>query len=422
MTKTVIRREPVISEERKNRERNERVLEIIKGIAESEEDLQNNYTPPEICDTLLEKIDLKGNKSILILYNIELIFSLYKSKYQGQITFFTSSEKKMEFAKKLFGDIKVEYIEESEDPLEKLEEMKKWPEKFDIIVSNPPYGSGTKKLDLKFLDKSVDLASEKIIFVHPASQYVDGKGRNDLYNYTINKIKPFVNEIDFFNGNGVFNIGIFVPCSITYLNKLTESNREFNFKNRINGQEIKIEKDKINDLSNFGYSEIFSEYKLKIERIIKDSKTLKDISNVLGFSGDQSSRMILKNKNSFFVQFTHIRGGISNSVNKLQSDDFYTLFKKNKRVDHGSNPINRIWFEFETEIEALNFLNFCKTNFVRSCIGLVKTNANIAKNELSYIPLVDFTQEWTDERLYAHFNITEEEQAFIKEIIPPYYD
>ena len=35
---------------------------------------------------------------------------------------------------------------------------------------------------------------------------------------------------------------------------------------------------------------------------------------------------------------------------------------------------------------------------------------------------MDFTQEWTDERLYKHFNITEEEQAFIKEIIPPYYD
>ena len=38
------------------------------------------------------------------------------------------------------------------------------------------------------------------------------------------------------------------------------------------------------------------------------------------------------------------------------------------------------------------------------------------------LPWMDFTQEWTDERLYKHFNITEEEQAFIKEVIPPYYD
>jgi len=41
---------------------------------------------------------------------------------------------------------------------------------------------------------------------------------------------------------------------------------------------------------------------------------------------------------------------------------------------------------------------------------------------LAYVPAMDFTQEWTDEKLYAHFGITEEEQAFIKEVIPPYYD
>jgi hypothetical protein len=42
--------------------------------------------------------------------------------------------------------------------------------------------------------------------------------------------------------------------------------------------------------------------------------------------------------------------------------------------------------------------------------------------ELKAVPWMDFTQEWTDEKLYAHFNITEEEQSFIKEVIPPYYD
>jgi hypothetical protein len=132
--------------------------------------------------------------------------------------------------------------------------------------------------------------------------------------------------------------------------------------------------------------------------------------------------MILKNPNSFLVQFTHIRGGVSRERNKLHNIDFYTLFKKDKIVESGINPKNRIWFEFSTEMEANNFVKFCKTNFVRACISLVKTNANIAQNELAYIPLVDFTQEWTDKKLYAYFNITEEEQAFIKEVIPPYYD
>jgi site-specific DNA-methyltransferase (adenine-specific) len=92
------------------------------------------------------------------------------------------------------------------------------------------------------------------------------------------------------------------------------------------------------------------------------------------------------------------------------------------KVVSGRNPKYRVWFEFKTEMEALNFIKYSKTYFSRGCLSLVKTNKNIAQNELSFIPSMDFTQEWTDEKLYAHFNITEEEQAFIKEIIPPYYD
>ena len=55
------------------------------------------------------------------------------------------------------------------------------------------------------------------------------------------------------------------------------------------------------------------------------------------------------------------------------------------------------------------------------CLGIFKKDIALNSN-LKSVPLVDFTQEWTDEKLYVHFNITEEEQAFIKEVIPPYYD
>jgi site-specific DNA-methyltransferase (adenine-specific) len=40
---------------------------------------------------------------------------------------------------------------------------------------------------------------------------------------------------------------------------------------------------------------------------------------------------------------------------------------------------------------------------------------------MSLIPLLDFTQEWTDEKLYKEFNLTEEEIKFIEKNIPKYY-
>jgi hypothetical protein len=398
------------------------IQDYLKEVAESGSDVHENYTPAEICDMMLDKVDLAKAETVLVLYNIELLFALKKRKFSGHVTFFTQSEVKAGLAPKIFSNITVEYIDKEANPLYHMEN--KWPDKFDIVIANPPYGSGTKKLDIKFLDKALDICDGEVVFVHPASQYVDGKGQNNLYNNINKKIRPRLKSIHFFNGNYTFgnDVAFFVPCTITHITSIKNSDENFTFINEINGQKIILDKENSTKLSNFGYRKIFLSFKEKIELLTKEDKNLKSIATVLGFSGDQSSKMILKNPNSFLVQFTHIRGGVSRERNKLHNIDFYTLFKKDKIVESGINPKNRIWFEFSTEMEANNFVKFCKTNFVRACISLVKTNANIAQNELAYIPLVDFTQEWTDKKLYAYFNITEEEQAFIKEVIPPYYD
>ena len=36
-----------------------------------------------------------------------------------------------------------------------------------------------------------------------------------------------------------------------------------------------------------------------------------------------------------------------------------------------------------------------------------------------FVPLQDFTQEWTDAKLYAKYGITKEEQKFIESMIKP---
>lgn len=389
--------------------------EKMKAVAESGEDLQNNYTPEEICNMLLDKIQLDGNKSILVLYNIEIVFQLWKRRFSGKLTFFTSSEEKSEFAKKLFPDVCVEYIALEENPIHYLE-MKKWPDKFDIIVSNPPY---SKKLDLKFLDKAVDLAEEQVVFVHPSSFLVDNKGNNKFYNTLKNKIKNYLDEIEFFNGNGIFNINLFVPCSITSLNK-KKNKDQFVFKFPIYNQNILLHKEKINNISIFGVSNEIISFKEKIKDHL-NNKSLHEFGVVLGVR--QEHKKVLKKENSFLVEFTHIRGHTENqSKDSMVKDDFFTIISKNTFFTRGKNPRYNIWFEFKTEKEAINFISYLKTDFARMCLATVKTNQHMFNGELKFIPAVDFTQEWTDEKLYAHFNITEEEQAFIKAVIPPYYD
>jgi len=68
---------------------------------------------------------------------------------------------------------------------------------------------------------------------------------------------------------------------------------------------------------------------------------------------------------------------------------------------------------FKTKKEAENFLGYLTTNFSRYFLGLRKVTQDIYKNQWEWVPLVDVTQEWTDEKLYKMFKISKEEQAHI---------
>ena len=50
-------------------------------------------------------------------------------------------------------------------------------------------------------------------------------------------------------------------------------------------------------------------------------------------------------------------------------------------------------------------------------LGRVKRS--LTKQSLSFAPIQDFTQEWTDEKLHVKYGITEKEQAFIDSLIRP---
>jgi len=41
---------------------------------------------------------------------------------------------------------------------------------------------------------------------------------------------------------------------------------------------------------------------------------------------------------------------------------------------------------------------------------------------LDAVPYLDFSQEWTDEKLFDHFNLIQEERNFITEYIPDWYE
>jgi len=60
-----------------------------------------------------------------------------------------------------------------------------------------------------------------------------------------------------------------------------------------------------------------------------------------------------------------------------------------------------------------------ETKFFRFLVLLLKNTQNGMKKVYSYVPLQNFDEEWTDEKLYKKYGLNEEEIEFIESMIRP---
>jgi len=324
-----------------------------------------------------------------------------------------------------------------------IEFMKKWPIKFDIIVANPPY---SKYRHIKFLDKCVDLYNDEIVFVHPATQYY-----TEALNKANDKIVGQVKDLTFFNGNGIFKIRLFLECVITHLEN--KQHEDFEVTQMTHGQNYRLKN--LKDIHHLGNDpRIFSirdGVKNKTKETFKGNvniqlgvkgkiqgdpeKYLVEASQIQGHVKQYlvETTRVHGNIKQYLVETSRLQGGrnrfklIDNEYLKsmktsMQRKDFFIIFNlSGGKIRKSRIPRYDIFTWFETRNEAQNFIDYCKTDFARFILALYKSTQNISP-PLNNIPWMDFTESWNDEKLYKHFNITEEEQTFIKEIIPKYYD
>jgi hypothetical protein len=268
-------------------------------------------------------------------------------------------------------------------------------EKFDIILGNPPFN---QMIDMKFIKLSYEI-SDVTCIVHPSTWLLDEKGKQRAFTSAKDLIKDHLESIELFNGNGVFGISLFVPCVITYVNKSKKS-KGIRCIDKIN--KVEITYNNIYQINKFSNVNEYLSIKSKIESKIDDN-----IYNNINSKG------------KYFVNLAQIRGNVDlDSECSMVKEDFYTLVTKDLTV---TDSCRQQSFSFVTKLEAENFLKYVKTNFVRFCLSILKNNANLHRGELRLIPWMDFTQEWTDEKLYQHFNLTEDEIKFIEKHIPKYY-
>ncbi len=332
--------------------------------------------------------------------------------------------------------------------------------KFDVIIGNPPYqlsdGSGgstdaATPIYNKFVKQAMKLQPHYLIMIIPSKWMVGGRGlqvfRNEMMNDKHIKIL-----FDYEDSTECF-AGVHIDSGICYF----LWDREYNGKTQyhyqsINGDVLSSNRYLFNSYSNI----VIRDYRR--ESIIK--KVIQDIS----FSSIVSPRKpfnintdLFNNPNRYKelqlkeLQFYDsvlvwgvkgLKGGakrISGYVNRkaitknIEWIDKYKLFISKAYstdaiippalIEAGFNTICTETFlvigPFNNKQEQLNCLSYTNTNFFRVLLFWGRGTMQVSQEVFRFIPLQDFSEPWTDEKLYKKYNLTAEEIAFIESMIRP---
>lgn len=77
---------------------------------------------------------------------------------------------------------------------------------------------------------------------------------------------------------------------------------------------------------------------------------------------------------------------------------------------------------FDSKTEAESVVSYLSCRLTRLLILLHKPSQHTTRKVYSFVPMQEFDQPWSDERLYKKYKLTEDEIAFVEKIVRPMSD
>lgn len=337
--------------------------------------------------------------------------------------------------------------------------------KFDVICSNPPYqlstGGGTeenksakqaKPLYHKFVEQALKLNPRYITMIIPSRWYNGGMGLTQFRNAMLND-KHIVKLVDYINSKDCFQ-GVQIAGGVCYFLWDRDNEAENCEVVNISGDSSNTSFRPLNE-----YSEMFvrSNASIKIiNKVLEKSNSfMKDIVSPIDTFGIPSKEkghlqkekddLVLITSSGYNSQVKHY---ISKKMIKKNMDlvDKYKV-KISIMVPQGGevgiDPKNgyrsistpqmlkpgevdsfsylNIGF-FDKEIEAKNLIGYMKCKFTRFLMRTTYSSVHISKDNFKFVPLLDFTMPWTDEKLYKMYDLNPEEISLIEKTMRPMAD
>lgn len=317
--------------------------------------------------------------------------------------------------------------------------------KFDVIVGNPPYqlsdggfGKSAAPLYHKFVQQAKKLNPKFLTMIIPSRWFAGGKGLDDFRKemLTDNRIKRIV---DFENAGDCFP-GVDIAGGICYFLWDKDYRGDCDVVNIVNGNESHSIRS-LNEFSTF----------------IRNGNAVPIIRKVLSFKEKTMNIMVSSSKPFGLRTFVRPQksGDIilrwqkgegpykrSDITTGTEIIDDWKVITSYVGYDHAGNPgkdgkrkvFSKIDIlppgtictetylvigSFKAENEAKNLMQYMKTMFFRFLISQFMYSHHITKDSYQFVPIQDFSEPWTDEKLYKKYGLTEEEIAFIESMIRP---
>lgn len=316
--------------------------------------------------------------------------------------------------------------------------------KFDVIVGNPPYqlttgGTSAQAVPLyhKFVQQAKKLNPRFLTMIIPARWYAGGMGLGEFRKEMLSD-KRIKNLVDYPNARDCFS-GIELRGGVCYFLWDRDYVGDCNYTNSSNGNTSTMSR-------NLNEYDIFIRWNQALKIIKKIQKiTINNLSDIVSsvspFGIPTSIRG--KEKDTKNIYTLHTSGGQSYiEIGDIKAgfdyiDKYKVLLSRPISGNIEVPPFKVIALlktlepkevcthtyliagKFDNKKEANNLEIYLKTKFVRFLLVQSISGMDISKDKFIFVPMQDFKETWTDEKLYKKYGLNQEEIDFIESMIRP---
>ncbi len=327
-------------------------------------------------------------------------------------------------------------------PPEEMTDMK-----FDVIVGNPPYQVGTQGFGAtastvyhRFVTRAIDMDPRYVLMVTPSRWFTGGKGLDDfrtrmLADRHLRRIIDNPKLFDCFPG-------VEIKGGVSYFLWDREHDGDCEFSTRIDGSIVSV---------------ATRDLRLGDGVLVRDNNAMSIIMKA-GVTSDNLESQVSVRKPFGLNIFSNYPGSVpepfdgaipliyASKVGFSRPDqiernhewiDRWKVLIPKAGDGHGrevsyvlGEPIALapgsactqtylIAGMFDTREETENYAYYLATKFVRFLVLQRKTTQDVTPDRFRFVPMLDMSRRWTDEDLYEHFALTDDERSYVEATIQP---